>query len=194
MGSGASLVSYVEWIGNVTSNRQLYNIIPRIIRNNGDIPSFSEIISSNLDILLVVLSLFITLRILLPSTMIYNGFSFWVLIITFLLVPTLLSITLFLIRQNVPDGKGEEGVIMPGISFALASLSLLFLAYIAWPLTGIFGFETGILYVILWLFLFLPLMLGLTILSKSIAPIMVLLLGPGVIPHLANQSFFEFCS
>jgi hypothetical protein len=194
MGSGASLISYIEWIGNVTSNRQLYDIIPRIIRNDGSVPSFTDILFSNLDLLIVILSLFITFRILLPNTMIYNGVSFWILIATFLLIPTILAFVLLLLRRNVPDGKGEEGVMLPGISLGFAVLPLLFLLYIAWPLTGMFGFETGLLYVILWLFLFVPLTLGLTLVSKSLAPILLLLLGPGVIPHLANQSFFEFCS
>ena len=194
MGSGYSLVSTVQSIGTIINNRQVYDLIPRIIRNTGDVPSFSDILFSNVDLVMVVLSLFITLRILIPQSMVLGGFTFWFLIGSFILIPTILSIVLLIIRTSIPDGKGEEGVILPGITLGFVSLSILFLLYIAWPLTAITGFETGAIYVLLWLFVFVPLIIGIVVLSKSIAPILVLLLGPGVIPHLANQSFFEFCS
>lgn len=194
MGSGSSLVSTIESIGTMTSNRQVYDIIPRIIRNTGKIPSFSEILFSNVDLVMVVLSVFITMRILIPQSMVLGGFTFWFLVGSFILIPTVLSIVLLSIRNAIPDGKGEEGIIMPGITLGFVLLSLLFLLYIAWPLTAITGFDSGAIYVLLWLFVFVPLIMGIVILSKSIAPIMILLLGPGVIPHLANQSFFEFCS
>lgn len=194
MGSGSSLISTIESIGNITSNRQVYDLIPRIIRNTGTLPTFGDILFSNVDLVMVVLSLFITLRILIPNSMVLGGFSFWFLIGTFLIIPTLLAIILLIIRNSIPDGKGEEGMIMPGISLFFVLFSVLFLLYIAWPLTAITGFEGGILYFLIWLFVFVPLVLGIVILSKSIAPILVLLLGPGVIPQLANQSFFEFCS
>ena len=198
MGSGYSLVNAIQSIGTIINNSQLYDIIPRIIRNSDEegkkIPSFSDILFSNVDLVMVVLSVFITLRILIPKSMILGGFTFWFLIGSFILVPTLLSIALMIIRMFIPDGKGEEGVIMPGISLVIVSSSLLFLLYIAWPLTAITGFGIGGIYVLLWLFVFMPIIIGIVILSKSIAPVLILLLGPGVIPHLANQSFFEFCS
>lgn len=194
MGSGSSLVNAIESIGIITSNRQVYDIIPRIIRNTESIPSFDEVLFSNVDLVMVVLSIFITMRILIPQSMVLGGFTFWFLIGSFILIPTILSIVLLSIRNNIPDGKGEESVIMPGISLGFISVSLLFLLYIAWPLTAITGFDTGAIYILLWLFVFVPLIMGIVVLSKSIAPIMILLLGPGIIPHLANQSFFEFCS
>ena len=194
MGSGSSLVSIIQYIGTITNNRQIYDLIPRIIRNTGDLPTFSDILFSNVDLVMVVLSIFITLRILIPGSMILGGFTFWFLIGSFILIPTLLSVILLIIRVNNSKGKGEESVIMPGISLGFVCLSLLFLLYIAWPLTSIIGFDVGAIYVLLWLFVFIPLIMGIVILSKSIAPILVLLLGPGIIPHLANQSFFEFCS
>jgi len=194
MGSGSSLVSTIQYIGTITNNRQIYDLIPRIIRNTGDLPTFSDILFSNVDLVMVVLSIFITLRILIPGSMILGGFTFWFLIGSFILIPTLLSVILLIIRANNPNGKGEEGIIMPGISLGFVCLSLLFLLYIAWPLTSITGFDVGAIYVLLWLFVFVPLIMGIVVLSKAIAPIMVLLLGPGIIPHLANQSFFEFCS
>lgn len=194
MGSGSSLVNAIESIGIITSNRQVYDMIPRIIRNTESIPSFDEVLFSNVDLVMVVLSIFITMRILIPQSMVLGGFTFWFLIGSFILIPTILSIVLLSIRNNIPDGKGEESVIMPGIALGFISVSLLFLLYIAWPLTAIAGFDTGAIYVLLWLFVFVPLIMGIVVLSKSIAPIMILLLGPGIIPHLANQSFFEFCS
>jgi hypothetical protein len=194
MGSGASLVQTIEMFGNITSNRQLYDILPRIIRNTGPIPSFGEILFSNIDLVMVVVSVFILLRVLVPNTMKFKGGVFWFLIISFLLIPTLASIVFLIIRQANPDGKGEDGVIMPSFGLALSSIPILFILYIAWPLVSITGFEVGILYTLLWAFVFIPLSMGFVILSKSIAPILVLLLGPGVIPYLANQSFFEFCS
>lgn len=194
MGSGSSLVNAIESIGIITSNRQVYDMIPRIIRNTESIPSFDEVLFSNVDLVMVVLSIFITMRILIPQSMVLGGFTFWFLIGSFILIPTILSIVLLSIRNNIPDGKGEESVIMPGIALGFISVSLLFLLYIAWPLTAIAGFDTGAIYVLLWLFVFVPLIMGIVVLSKSIAPIMILLLGPGIIPHLVNQSFFEFCS
>lgn len=194
MGSGSSLVSTIQYIGTITNNRQIYDLIPKIIRNKGDLPTFSNILFSNVDLVMVVLSIFITLRILIPRSMILGGFTFWFLIGSFILIPTLLSVILLIVRSFYPKGKGEEGLVVPSISLTLVSLSFFFLLYIAWPLTSITGFDVGAIYGLLWLFVFVPLTIGIVVLSKSIAPIMVLLLGPGIIPHLANQSFFEFCS
>jgi hypothetical protein len=194
MGSGASLISTIESIGYVTNNRQIYEIIPKIIRNTTSLPGFQDILFSNVDLVMVILSLFITLRILIPGSMKFGGVQFWLLISTFLITPTITSIILRSVRMGIPDGKGEEGIIMPAITLATISGAIVFLLYIAWPLTSITGFEVSVMYVILWLFVFVPLILGITVISKSIAPILVLLLGPGIIPHLANQSFFEFCS
>lgn len=193
MGSGASLLSYTELFGNITNNKQIADIIPRIIRNK-NVPSIPEILFSNIDLVVVILSLFITLRILIPNTMIYNGGVFWTMIILLLITPLISAIVFYSIRQTYSDGKGEEGYIFPLSGFIIGLLPILFLVFISWPMTSMLGIEVGGLYVILWLFVMLPLLIGLTYVVKTIAPIFVLMLGPGVIPYLANNSFFEFCS
>ena len=200
MGSGYSLVCAIENFGTITNNPQLYDIIPRIIRNRDSDdekeknPSFPEVLLSNVDLVMIGLSIFIMLRILIPKSIVLGGFTFWFFIGSFILVPSILSIVLSIIRMYIPNGKGEESVIMPGISLGFVFPSLLFLLYIAWPLTAITGFGIGGIYILLWLFVFVPLVMGIVVLSKFIAPFLILLLGPGVIPQLMNQSFFEFCS
>lgn len=195
MGSGSSLLASAQSLGNTTSNRQLYDIIPRIIKNDkSGLPTMGDIMNSTLDLTMVILSLFIVFRIFTPDTMLLNGMNFWILITTFLLIPTITAVICLSIRNAYPKGKGEEGIVFPSVALLVSVLPIIFLMYLAWFVTRITGLEVGALYVIVWLCVFIPIVMGVSVISKAIAPILVLILGPGVIPHLANQSFFEFCT
>lgn len=195
MGSGSSLLATAQSLGNTTSNRQLYDIIPRLIRNDkSGLPTMGDIMSATLDLTIVILSLFIVFRIFIPESMILNGTNFWLLIATFLLIPSVTSFVCLSIRGTYPEGKGEDGVVFPSIALIVSILPVIFLMYLAWFVTNITGLEVGALYVILWLCVFIPVVMGVSAVSKAVAPVLILILGPGVIPHLANQSFFDFCT
>lgn len=192
MGTGASLLGYIETIGNITSNRHLYDIVPRVIRNSGGIPTFGEVLFSNVDLVITIISLFVVLRVIIPQSMKLNNLSFWFLITSFLILPTVLSIIVLSIRQASPNDRNEFLLTIPSLLVSIVPFA--YLLFIAWPFTAIVGLEVGILYVLAWLFVFVPIMMGLVMFSKAIAPVLILMLGPGIVPHLANQSFFEFCS
>lgn len=181
-------------MGVITSNPLLYDSIPRIIRNDNP-PSMKTLLFSSIDLVLAIVSIFIIMRLLTPNAMSMNGVAFWLLIGLFLIIP-LITTVIFSIVRNSSGSKDnwESTIASPLIALLVSLLPVAFLfLYFAFHLTGVLGFDIGFIYILLWIAIFIPLSMGIVTVSKSIAPLLVLLLGPGVIPHLAGKSFYEFC-
>lgn len=189
------IMNMAIYLGETVGSDILRRIIPTVVENRKEctIPPASELLGSIGDNIINLFSLYVVFSLILQNLMFgeYRVIILSVLIISFLIAPIILGTVLYSIRYAFPRSREELSLRIA--SLAGSALPFGFLFFIAIQVAFIFGFEGFISNALLTAFVGVPIVMILTSLSKFLAPISILLLGPGVIPYLAGQSFLEFC-
>jgi hypothetical protein len=193
--SDSVIMNTAMYLGEIVGNDILRRIIPAVVENKKGcpIPPASELLSSMGDNIISVFSLYVVLSLLLQSIMFgeYRVILLSILILSFLIIPIILGTVLYSIRYAFPNSREE--MILRIAALAGSSLPFAFLFFIAIQIAIMIGFEGFISNALLTVFVGIPIVISLASVSKFLAPISILLLGPGIIPYLAGQSFLEFC-
>jgi hypothetical protein len=183
------------YLGEIVGSDILRRIIPTVVENKKEcaIPPASELLGSIGDNIINLFSLYVVFSLILQNVMFgeYRVIILSILIISFLIAPIILGTVLYSIRYAFP--RSREELPLRVAALAGSALPFGFLFFIAIQVAFIFGFEGFISNALLTIFVGVPIVMILTSLSKFLAPISILLLGPGIIPYLAGQSFLEFC-
>ena len=183
------------YLGEIVGSDILRRIIPAVVENKTEcvIPPASELLGSMGDTIINIFSLYVVFSLILQTIMFgeYRVIILSVLIISFLIAPIALGTVLYSIRYAFP--KSREELPLRIAALAGSALPFGFLLFIAIQVAFNIGYEGFITNALLTAFVGIPIVMIVTSLSKFLAPISILLLGPGIIPYLAGQSFLEFC-
>lgn len=178
-----------QYLANLTSIPLLKDIVPRLILNKSPqcIPQTAEIIQSVISSLIAVLSIFVVFKVVSPSF--FSTYTTLFLVIAFFLLPIITVIVVKLYRSFVQDGKEEIGL---SIVYLVSMAPILgFIILLSWYMVD---FEQMYIKLFVTIFIAIPIIFAIVSIAYIVAPTMILLLGPGVIPFLQNQSFFQYCS
>lgn len=183
------------YLGEIIGSDILRRIIPTIVENKPEcvIPPATDLLSSMGDNIINVFSLYVVFSLVLQNIIFgeYRVIILTFLITSFLIAPIVLGTLLYSVRYAFP--KSREELPLRIVALAGSALPFGFLLFIALQIAFMIGYEGLIVNLLLTLFVGIPAVTILTSLTKFLAPISILLLGPGVIPYIAGQSFLEFC-
>jgi len=189
------IMNMAIYLGEIVGSDILRRIIPTIVENKKDcpIPPATELLGSMGDNIINLFSIYVVFSLILQNIMFgeYRIIIITVLILSFLIIPIALGTVLYSIRYAYP--KSREETILRILSLVGSIIPFGFLLFIAIQVAFLIGFEGVISNGLLTLFVGIPIVMILTSMAKFLAPISILLLGPGVIPYIAGQSFLEFC-
>jgi hypothetical protein len=184
-----TLISIGKYLGNITSIPLLSDTLPRLILSKKEdcIPTTPEIVGTIMFSLLSVVSIYILFKIVSPT--LFSTYVTIVLVLAFFLIPIITALFVKTYRSFMKDSKEEIGLSI--VYIIAASLPVLVLLYLSWYMVD---FEQTYVKVFVVVFVIVPIMFSIISISYIVSPILILLLGPGVIPFLQNQSYFQYCS
>jgi hypothetical protein len=191
------IIQISAYLASFVGNDILRRIIPLNVENIGGkcpAPNAEEMISSAIDSIIGLISIYIVLSLLLKKSIFgeYRVYIIGGLILSFLIIPIILGTIIISIRKAYPTNKGE--LILRILSLIGSIIPVGFLIFIGIQIGIGLGFSGIITNILLTLFIGIPIAFMIISISKFLAPISILLLGPGIIPYLSGMSFLEFCS
>lgn len=193
--SDSIIMNTAMYLGEIVGSDILRRIIPSVVENKKDcpMPPASDLLSSMGDNIINLFSLYVVFSLILQNIMFgeYRVIILSVLIISFLIAPIILGTIVYAIRYSFPKSREELPLRIAALSGSI--LPFGFLLFIAIQVAFNFGFEGFVSNALLTAFVGVPIVTILTSFTKFLAPISILLLGPGIVPYLAGQSFLEFC-